>query len=78
MAFLQTDTAAQSALAQQFGDTVTAARGTAAAFLEEVQALQGRVGGCSAATSADGGQRPTNLRSTPLGPAQPQLSCLAL
>ncbi len=53
MAFLQTDTAAQSALAQQFGDTVTAARGTAAAFLEEVQALQGSlVGSTGTATQA--------------------------
>jgi len=50
---LQTDTAAQAALANQFGDTVTMGQGTVAAFLDEVAALQAKMVG-AAGTATQG------------------------
>jgi hypothetical protein len=44
---LQTDTAAQAALANQFGDTVAMGQGTVAAFMDEVAALQAALVGAS-------------------------------
>lgn len=50
---LQTDTAAQAALANQFSDTATMGQGTVAGILDEVAALQAKMIG-AAGTATQG------------------------